>query len=305
MNLDKIKQEVKAQFKEISDALFHGTISFQEIDETKRVYAEASPMFSRNILRYSESNFEYFYILQKYLCNIVDLRNLTLLQETISKLKLEQDLLSMSFLEQISSFKDKSVNSPRLFLEYNYILHLFVYLHECGHLNQEVKVGKETKEANHFSEFNADYFALSKILQYYYSMKSKMPGEYWKRVLAFENEHNFIRLVIVNALLVIYLEVLPKFNLEDTETHPSIKKRLCYLVIQSIEQIKDNFQSLFITDTINDFMVDIFNTMKFIERNMFDTKTFIFDNLLNYCISNTDEIKKHLGDDTYFERFNS
>jgi hypothetical protein len=43
MTIEKIKKDIKAQFGEISAALFENPISIQEIDETQTVFAEASP----------------------------------------------------------------------------------------------------------------------------------------------------------------------------------------------------------------------------------------------------------------------
>jgi hypothetical protein len=133
----KNQKEVKKQFQEISDGLFQGTLSHQEIDETKRVFAEASPMFGLSSVRYSESNFYYFFLFQKYLSTVVDLRTLTIIEKQFPKLKLQSDLLVLSFVDQITAYDVKGVSNGAMFLEYNYILHLYVYLHECGHIDQE------------------------------------------------------------------------------------------------------------------------------------------------------------------------
>ena len=304
MELDKLKQLIKGQFQEISDALFQGSISLDYLEQTDRVSAEASPMFGLNMVRFSESNFKYFYVLEKYLCNVVDILNLKVLDANFKKLDFQNDLLALDFINQISAFEAKGVSSQTIFFETNYILNLFVYLHECGHLNQELELQESNTTANHFSEFNADYYALTKILQYYHTLKTTQSEIYWKKVQAFGNEHDFIRTVITTALLVIFLDVLPKFNSDDTETHPAIKKRFCYLIIQAVQQVSTNFASLFVKDTLNNFMVDIFNTMHFIENIVFEKHDMIFDNLLNFCFTDLKEIQAHLESNSEFKKFN-
>ena len=304
MELEKLKQLIKGQFEEISEALFKGSISLDYLEQTDRVSAEASPMFGLNIVRYSESNFKYFYALEKYLCNVVDILNLKVLDANFKKLELQKDLLDLGFINQISAYEAKEVLSQTIFFETNYILNLFVYLHECGHLNQEPESQESSTTANHFSEFNADYYALTKILLYYHTLKTIQSEAYWKKVQEFGNEHNFIRTVITTALLVIFLDVLSRFNSDDTETHPAIKKRFCYLIVQTVQQLNTNFASLFVKDTLNDFMVDIFNTMHFIENIVFEKHDIIFDNLLNFCFTDLEEIQAHLESSSEFKKFN-
>lgn len=304
MTIEKVKQEIKGQFTEISEALFQGSVSIQEVDDTQRVFAEASPMFGLNILRYSETNFAYFYTLLKYILSVVDVVNLKVIEVDYPKLDPKQDLLATSSISNLSAYTDKPIASDRIFLELNYIIHLFVFLHECGHLNQAVQAENEGVASNHFSEFNADYYALSKILQYYYSMKSRMPQEYAKRVFAFGGERNFIRILVVISVFVIFLEVVPKFNSDDTETHPAIRKRFCYLIFQTIEQLKDNFNTIFVGITLKDFAVEIFNTISFIENSLFESEVKVFGNLLNFCLANFDDVKEHLKDSSLFVKFN-
>jgi hypothetical protein len=303
MTLENIKSKIEAQFGEISAALFGGSINYEEIEATERVFAEASPMFSANILRYSPTNFRYFYRLEKYLCNVVDLVNLKVLVRKLPKLKVDVDILTLTFSEQCAAYEDKDVPSHAQFLEYNFILDLFVFLHECGHLNQTVTEGEEGTATNHFAEYNADYFALTKILLFYNSMKTAQPGAYGSRVQIFGSEQHLIRLVIVKALTVIYLGVLPDLASPDTETHPAIRKRFCYLLVQVAQQLNDNFQSLFVSDNLKDFLVEIFQTMHFLEHVLFETKKPVFDNLSS-CIADLETIQQDLNNHSSFDSFN-
>src|SRR4051812_31450493 len=56
MTLQELTKILKAQFDEISAALFKGSLNIEYLEETDRVFGEASTMFGANILRYSESN---------------------------------------------------------------------------------------------------------------------------------------------------------------------------------------------------------------------------------------------------------
>jgi hypothetical protein len=141
MTVERLTTALKAQFREISAAFFEGSIRLQEIEATDHVFAEASPMFGENILRYSPTNFRYFYRVEKYMCNAVDLVNLKVIEKNLPKLAVTSNILTLSATEQIVGYENKNVPSPAQFVEYNIILNLFVFLHECGHLNQHVSEG--------------------------------------------------------------------------------------------------------------------------------------------------------------------
>jgi len=303
MTVEQLTTAVETQFREISAALFNGNIRFQEIAATDHVFAEASPMFGENILRYSPTNFRYFYRLEKYLCNVVDLVNVRVIEKGFPKLAVTDTILNLSATEQIAAYEDKDVPSHAQFVEHIFILNLFVFLHECGHLTQVVSEVEEGPATNHFGEFNADYFALTKILQYYNTMKTARPAAYVSRVRTFGSEQHFIRLTIVKALTVTYFGVLPNLDSMDTETHPAIRKRFCYLLVQSVQQLNANFQSLFVSDTLHDFLVDIFKTMHFLENFVFETAERLFDNL-TVCLSDFKEIDEHLKSGSNFQSLN-
>ncbi len=303
MDLDNVKSEVKRQFKEVSDALFNGTIQFEYLDETTRVSAQASPMFGLNMVKYSESNFSFFFLLQKYLCIKVDILKLKVLLQEFPKLKLKDDLLSVDFVDQIGTLQDAAVPNEALFLEYNFISNAFAFLHECGHLNQGTSE-ELSAEVNHFSEFNADYFAITKILQYYYTLKTKSLTMYQKKVEDFGNEQNLIRAIVVNSVLIIFLEVLSGREAKDSSTHPDIKKRFCHLILQVIQQLKDNFNSVFKPDALSVFIADIFRTLDFIEREIFEPHQLIFDNLLQFCQNNSAAIQQAMKSDL-LDKFNT
>jgi hypothetical protein len=287
MDFENVKEQVKLQFQEVSDALFAGQIQFNYIEETGRVSAEASSMFGLNMLRYSETNFKYFFLLHKYLCLTIDILNLRKIDEKLPKLMFTDNLLSVEFIYQISLPKNAEVPDEALFLEYNFISNIFVFLHECGHLNQNT-AEEPSVEANHFSEFNSDYYAITKILQYYYTLKTKFQPIYEKKVRTFGNEHDLIRAVIVNALLIIFLEALSKTNTASSKTHPDIKSRFCNIIIQVIQQLNKNFGHLFVHDKLSAFIGDIFRTLDFIEREVFEQHDLVFDKLLDHCASNFD-----------------
>jgi hypothetical protein len=261
-------------------------------------------MFGLNILRYSESNFDYFYTLLKYILSVVDLVNLKEIETNFPKLEPKQDLLKLSSLSQLSAYTNKEVKSNGIFIELNYIMHLYIFLHECGHLNQKIKADADGRASSHFSEFNADYYALATILHFYYSMKLSRPKEYAERVLAFGGERNFIRIVIVISLLTLLLEVLPKFNSEDTATHPAIRKRFCHLLFQTFEFVNDNFPSILLGTSLKGFAVEILNTLRFLENSLFEGEEKVFRELLNFCFMHFDEVKAHLKDSSLFDKFN-
>ena len=45
-------------------------------------------------------------------------------------------------------------------------------------------------------------------------------------------------------------------------------------------------------DKLSDFLVDIFNTLDFIEVNLFKKDELIFDNILSFCLSCFEEVKR-------------
>jgi len=234
----------------------------------------------------------------------VDILNLRVREVKFKKLEIK-DLLALKVVEHLSLYEEKNIPNDLLFIETNYVLNLFIFLHECGHLNQKENEEYDTTKANHFSEFNADYFALSIILQYYHTLKLNNQQIYWKKVAAFDNEHNFIRTIITSSMFVIFLEVISKFNSVNSKSHPAIKKRFCYLLFQVAQQLNTNFKSLFITFTLKDFIVDIFNTMRFLENNIFEEHNLIFGNVLNFCITEFQEIQTHLESSNEFKKFNT
>jgi hypothetical protein len=134
-------------------------------------------------------------------------------------------------------------------------------------------------------------------------MKTARPGAYGSRVRTFGSEQHFIRLVIVKSLTVTYLGVLPNLTSTDTETHPAIRKRFCYLLVQAVQQLSANFQSLLISDTLHDFLIDIFQTMHFLENIVFETNEHLFDNP-TLCLSDFKVIDEHLKSGSGFQSLN-
>lgn len=301
MTLAKIKEILKGQFEEISKALFRGSLNIGYVESTDRVYADASSMF--NLVRYSDSNFEYFYIYHQHLLENLDIINLTELKQPISRLKVTGDVLLLDFIRQSDS-SESQIIKPEIFLELNFVANLFVFIHEAGHTNQLVTSGDGAKDANHFSEYNADYYSFSKILNYYHTLRKSDYDEYVRRVSPFGSEQHFIRCIIITSLTVIYFSCLGEGKEKESETHPSIKKRFCNLLYQMQIQLEDNFQYLFATDTLADFLVDIFTTLTFIEAKLFEKEEPIFNGLLNYCVVCFDAVKQAMEHHTKFIQFN-
>lgn len=222
MSIEKIKQLIKNEFNEISAAFFNSTLNIQYILGTNRIFGEGGSMFGASTVRYSETNFEYFYYYLKFLCIHIDIINLRLLDKDYNKFRVTSDLLSIDFIKQAQT--SKPIPNNALFKELNFIANLFVFFHECGHVNQAIDPDKDSTDTKHFSEFNSDYYALSNILKYYYSLRKKHIVAYYIKALLFENEHSFIRCVIVVSLVILFMECLSSSNISETSTHPSIRK---------------------------------------------------------------------------------
>lgn len=124
MTLQELTEILKAQFDEISAALFKGLLNIEYLEETDRVFGEASTMFGANILRYSESNFEYFYLYHKHLLANLDIINLTVLNPQFPKLETKGDILSLSFIKQAES-SDLVIPHGNQFLELNLVANVF------------------------------------------------------------------------------------------------------------------------------------------------------------------------------------
>ncbi len=302
MKLEDIKRLIKKEFDEISAAFFSNSLNIQYIEGTNRIFGEGGSMFGANIVKYSETNFEYLYYYLKYLCLNVNILNLKPLEKDYKKLKVTKDLLSLDFIKQADILKN--IDKETLFVELNFVANLFAFFHECGHINQTIDPDEETIDTNHFAEFNSDYYALSNILKYYYTLRKKYTEVYYRKALSFENEHNFIRCIIVISLTIIFLECLANTEIGDTSTHPSIKKRFCYLLYQLQIQLETNFDFLFVNDKLSDFLVDIFNTLYYIEIKLLEKDFIIFNDLLHYCISCVEDVKNAMMQSKKFNSFN-
>ena len=303
MTLPRLTQIIKGQFAEISTAMFGGTLNIEYLDNTDRIFGEASSMFGANIIRYSESNFEYFYIYHKYLLCKLDILNLRVLRHDIPKLDTKQDILSLEFIRQANDI-DCSIASEPVFFELNFVANLFVFFHEAGHVNQMISTDNESKETNHFSEFNSDYYAFSKILNYYHAFRKNNSANYFQKAMPFGSEQHFIRCIIVTSLTVVYFSCLADIKASETKSHPSIRKRFCNLIYQMQIQLEVNFPYLFTTDKLSDFLVDIFNTLDFIEVNVFEKDELIFGDILNFCLSCLEEVKEAMKHSGKFGQFN-
>ena len=304
MTLTRLTEILKEQFAEISAALFNDTLNIEYLENTDRIFGEASSMFGANIIRYSESNFEYFYIYQKYLLSKLDIINLRVLNQEIPKLDTKQDILSLAFIRQADN-DIYTIPSVPIFFELNFVANLFVFFHEAGHVNQLISADKASKETNHFSEFNSDYYAFSKILNYYHALRKNNSANYLKRVTPFGSEQHFIRCIIVTSFTVVYFSCLADTEASETETHPSIRQRFCNLIYQMQIQLEANFSYLFTTDKLSDFLVDIFHTLDFIETNLFEKDELDFSNILHHCLSCFEEVKEAMKNSGKFDQFNT
>ena len=303
MTLKDLSTRIKNEFNEISSAFFDQSLNISYVKSTDRIFGEGGPMFGANIVKYSESNFQYFYIYNKYLISNLDIVHLRVLKSNFKRLDTKEDLLSLDFIKQAVD-SDEAVVKTALFYELNFISNLFVFFHECGHLNQIIPTDQENIKTNHFSEFNSDYYALSKILNYYYTLRKKYAEIYLKKTAVFTNEHNLIRCVIVTSLIVIYFECLSNPDKTDTVSHPAIKKRFCYLIYQMQIKLETNFDFLFTHNKLSDFLVDIFNTLDFLESKIFIKDSFVFSDILGYCVSCLDEVKESMKASEKFDQFN-
>ena len=99
----------------------------------------------------------------------------------------------------------------------------------------------------------------------------------------FKGEENLFKTVIVASLMTFYLECISKDELIDTEDHPSVRKRFCHMIYKISEQLAENFSFLFDSISLSKFLADIFRSLAFIEKNLFNQQTIQFDTLLNYC----------------------
>src|SRR6266536_412377 len=105
MKLEDIKRLIKKEFDEISAAFFSNSLNIQYIEGTNRIFGEGGSMFGANIVKYSETNFEYLYYYLKYLCLNVNILNLKPLEKDYKKLKVTKDLLSLDFIKQADILK--------------------------------------------------------------------------------------------------------------------------------------------------------------------------------------------------------
>lgn len=304
MTLSKSTEMIKSQFIEISEGLFGGKIEISYPDHNEKVNAEALSMFGAFNVRYYESNFDYFFKLFTHICSHFDLINLKQLSGKTKLLKLNGRILSLPFVNQLEG-SIENVPKKATFFEHNLVANLFIYLHECGHLNQELKPESTSKEANHFAEFNADYYAITKILQYYYSMRTKDSPVYYHKAMQFGNEHNLIRNIIVTYLFVTFMDSLSTETIADTEDHPAIQKRFCHLIIFTRIQLEQNFGHLFLKDSLRDFMYDIFQSLAFIEVHLFNKQELLFTKLMDQCEGFYEELKTNFDHSFYFEKFNA
>lgn len=304
MTLTNLTEVLKVQFAEISAALFNDTLNIDYLEDKDRIFGEASSMFGANIIRYSNGNFEYFYIYHKYLLNKLDIVDLCILNQEIPKLNTKQDILSLAFIRQVDNGR-YTIPSVPMFFKLNFVANLFVFFHEAGHVNQQISVNNASKETNHFLEFNSDYYAFSKTLNYYHALRKTNYINYCQRATSFGSEQHFIRCVIATSLIVIYFSCLANTEADESETHPSINKRFCHLLYQMQIQLEDNFSYLFETDKLSDFLVDIFHTLDFIEVNLFEKDEMIFDDILNYCPSCFEEVKEVMKNSNKFDQFNT
>jgi hypothetical protein len=303
MTLEQITGLIKTTFEDINKAFYKGDLSIQYIEDKLRVYAEASPMFGVPIVKYGEANFEYFFELHRYLATRLDIVKLTVDRPEIPKLKISGDLLSIAFAKQASQDTGEIANEKQL-VQLNQAAHLFSFFHELGHVNQESPEDRGDAEANHFAEYNADYYAISQILKYHHRLKASKPVDYYKNAVEFHGELNMIRSWLASALMTVYLEFLSDENPKFSVSHPESKKRFCYLMHIILDQLAANFSDLFVSFKVEDFVADIFVTMDFLEAESLDKPKLSFPDLLDFCTDFHSEMDQAMQEHKKFTTFN-
>jgi len=131
----KVRELIKGQFVEINEALFNNNITIEYLFGDVKVNADGATLFqTKKYIHYYQNNFKYFYELFIYITANVDLVNLSIVRNKYDKLKVDDDILLIKFTNQIKETIN-DVRSIAHFVEYNLIANLFIFLHECGHLN--------------------------------------------------------------------------------------------------------------------------------------------------------------------------
>ena len=74
--------------------------------------------------------------------------------------------------------------------------------------------------------------------------------------------------------------------------------------MQVIQQLNENFITLFVKDKLSAFIGDIFRNMDFVEREVFEEHDLIFDNLLSFCSSNAGQLQQNMKASIEFTDFN-
>ena len=301
MDLDKAKKLTKEHFDAIVTAFFKEYVTINYSDG-ETIIPQAFPSF--RAIQYFESSFHYYYQFYNFLARKLDFVELNIVDSNLPKLDLARDILSIKFLNQIPVLA--SDDSDYKIYVYALITHLFSFLHECGHLNIEIKEENRSQDTNHFEEYNCDYFSISKILQYFFTLKKKEPDNYSKMVSEFKSEGNLFNTVIVTSLMIFYLECISRDEIVDTQDHPAVRKRFCHMIYKLNQQLAENFSFLFGSITLSNFLTDIFRSLGFIERNLFNQETIQFDSLLQYCGQETtlSDVQAIMTNSTKFERIN-
>lgn len=301
MNLNEAKELTKEHFDTIVKAFFNDTVTINYSD-TETIIPQAFPSF--RAIQYFESSFDYYYHFYQFLSRKLDFIELKIIDLKLPKLDLTNEILSVNFCKQIPI--SASYNPTYKLYVYTLITHLFSFLHECGHLNIKIAEENQNKDTNHFEEYNCDYFSISKILHYFFTMKKMEPDNYLKMISEFKGEKNLFKTIIITSLMIFYLECISKDEIIDTQDHPSVQKRFCHMIYKISQQLEENFSFLFVSTTISKFLTEISRSLGFIERNLFNHEDIQFDNLLNYCVQETTfaDIQTIMTTSLRFEKFN-